>query len=272
LSLEINTNGVQSVTTLFSNLQIQAAGLTYSANNICTDDTSTGCVGTNGTPNAAVIVFTNLSVPLAADTYIPVKVLANVAVDTNNTLDGTIASTTWSVSGINGGTSNNPDVEDQSFNTLAVNTANFTANNLTFTGSSVSVSGLAINKQAASVIQATGNSTEQFSFTFSLTAGNNPIYVSSTAATALGTSAAPAGFTITSSRFSDSDTSGDGSRYFYFAPGQTKTLTAVYSASASSSASGNFQVNSINYGTTTSATGGVLNQTAIPNTLYVVLF
>jgi peptidoglycan hydrolase-like protein with peptidoglycan-binding domain len=273
LNLIVRTTGPGTVSTLFSNIQIQAAGLTYSANTICTDNTSSGCVGTNSTATTSTVKFTNLAIPLPADTYVPVKVIANLAVDTNNALDGTVASTTLAASGTAGGTSNNPSVVDQSFNTLAVNSATFTANNLTFTGSSVTVSNESTTYGNAINNTTTGITTQQFSFIFNLTAGNNPIYVSKTAPTAISTSSAPSGITITTTNFADNDTSGDGSTYFYLAPGQTKTFTSIYSATGSSSNSGAFNATQINFGTSSSAlTTGSVTSSDITNLLKAVLF
>ena len=273
LSVLIRTTGPANVSSLFSNIQIKVGGLTYSANNICTDNVSTGCVGTNSTSVKSTVVFNNMTVPLAADTYVPVTIMANLAVDTNNVLDGTVASTSLVAQGTVGATSNNPDIEDQSFNTLAVNSATFTANNQTFTGSSVVAGNLSTTYGGLNTNSTTGNTAQQFTYNFSLTAGNNPIYVSSNPFAAISTTSNPAGFTITSANFSDSDTSGDATGYFYLAPGQSKNFTAVYQAFASTSNAGTIQVNSINYGTTTTAlASGNLTQSTIQNTLKAILF
>jgi len=268
LSVIVRTVGAATPATLFSNIQVKVGGLVYSANSI-TANASTG--------NAAssTVVFNNMSVPLPADTYVPVTIMANVAVDTNNALDGTISSTTLSAAGTNGGTSNNPDVEDQSFNALAVNTAVFTANALTFTGSSVTAAPSGVTYGGLNNNTTTGSTTQQFTFTFSLTSGNNPIYVSSVQGTAI-TAALSGGSTLNSVgavNFSDSDTSGDGSGYFYLAPGQTKTFTAIYSATGLSTQSGVYQASSINYGTSTGAlAASSLNQSTIQNSLKAILF
>ena len=264
LTLIVRTAGAANVATLFSNIQIQAAGLTYSANTITANGSAAGF-------SSSTVVFTNLNIPLAADQYIPVKVLANVAVDTNNTLDGTISSTTLAAAGTVGGTTNNPSVVDQSYNTLAVNTANFSSNVQTFTGSSVVAAVMPVTYGNA-INTTGGTTTQQFAFNFSLTAGNNPIYVSTNALTALSTTTNPAGMTITSVNFSDSDTSGDGTGYFYLAPGQTKSFVATYSGSGLTSNGGTVGVTSINYGTTTSATGASLTQSTIQNTLKAILY
>jgi len=266
LTLVVHTSGPATVATLFSNIQVKIGGLVYSANSI----TANAQVGVNG---SSTVVFNNMTVPLPADTYIPITVLANASVDTNGTLDGTVASTTFAVSSTGTPvTSANPDVEDQSYNILAVNTATFTANNLTFTGSSVQASPSGVTYGGLNNNTTTGSTTQQFTFAFSLTAGNNPIYVSSDQAVAISSSTSGNLDSISPVNFSDSDTSGDATGFFYLAPGQTKTFSAIYSASGLSSQSGVFYATSINYGTTTAATGGTLNQSTIQNSLKAILF
>ena len=268
LSLVVKTAGSATVQSLFNNIKVTVGGLTYSANSIAANASAAGF-------SSSTVVFNNMTVPLAADTYVPVKVTADVAVDTNNTLDGTVSSTTWSVVGINGGGSNNPVVEDQSFNTLAINTANFTSNALTFTGSSVTVVPTPVTNSSygqAMNNTTTGSTTQSFRLVFSATAGNNPIYLSKTTFTALSVTN-NTGSTVTAQDFSDNDTSGDGTTFFYLAPGQTKTFTASFSASGlTTTGGGTFYVTSINYGTTTTATGASLNQSNIQNTLKATLW
>ena len=119
----------------------------------------------------------------------------------------------------------------------------------------------------------TGAVTQQFTFGFSVTAGSNPIFLSNAAGTVLSTSAAPTGITINGINISDNDTSGDGSSYFYIAPGQTKSFNAVYMASGMSSSAGVYGVNAINYGTSAgSVTGSSLASSDVTNGLKAVLF
>ena len=118
----------------------------------------------------------------------------------------------------------------------------------------------------------TGSTTQSFRLVFSATAGNNPIYLSKTTFTALSVTN-NTGSTVTAQDFSDNDTSGDGTTFFYLAPGQTKTFTASFSASGlTTTGGGTFYVTSINYGTTTTATGASLNQSNIQNTLKATLW
>ena len=275
LSIGIHTNGPGNVSSLFSNIQVKIGNQTYSANNICTDNTSSGCIGTNSTTASSTVIFNNMTVALPADVYVPITVMANIAVDTNNQLDGTIASTTLSALGSVNGPNNNPSVIDQSYNTLAVNTAVFTSNNLTFTGSSVTVSGPTVTYGGQGQTQ-TGSTTQQYTFNFSITAGNNPIYLSANPSVALSmTNTVTSGvMTFATSTFNDNNSSGDSSgTYFYLAPGQTKTFQAINQATGSFGAAGTSQVTSINYGTTTTAlSASSLSQSSNQQAFQATLF
>jgi peptidoglycan hydrolase-like protein with peptidoglycan-binding domain len=262
ISFIVRTAGTtKTVADLFGTFKIRVGGQTYSANSI-TANASTGLAA------SSTVAFTSLTIPLAADTYLPITVLANVNVDTSNALDGTSASTTLAAAGTAGLTTNNPSVEDSSYNTLAVNTATFTSNALTFTGSGLNASGLAVSYGTLPAVS--GTIAQKVFYNFSLTAGNNPIYVSAVQGTALTTSANPTGLTMTSSSLTDTDTSGDSSGvYFYLSPGQTKVFSAIYTASGlNSAAGGNFSIDAINFGTSTTAlTAGALTSSALINGL-----
>ena len=250
-SSTVNAN----IGSLFSTVQIKAGGLTYSASTLGT-----------------TTVFSNLAIPLPADTYVPITVLATVAQDTNGFLDNTIASTSLTASGSAGGSSNNPSVEDQTYTTLAVNGANFVSNQLQFTASSLLANSPSISFGNKTVTNA-GTTTQTFSMTANLTAGNSPIYVAKDINVALSTTTAPAGMSIADVDWSDTNTNGDGATFFYIAPGQTKTFTASFFASANPEVSGIFQVTSVNAGTSSSTMTSInLNSSDVTNALKVTLF
>ncbi len=273
LNFVVRTAGTSKTPSdLFGTFRLQVAGQTYSADSV-TANASTGLAG------SSTVSFTTLTIPLAADTYVPVKLLADVNVDTNNALDGTSASTTLVASGnsaANGGTitANNPGIEDSSYSAVAINSATFTSNAQTFTGSGLNASGLAVTYGGLNTNSTTGTTSQKVFFAFNLTAGNNPIYLSSVQGTALSTSTNPSGITVTASDFSDTDTSGDSSGNFYLSPGQTKSFTATYTAIGLSTATGGaFTINAINFGTSTGAlASGSLTSSALVNGLKAVLF
>jgi len=239
---------------LFSNVQIKAAGLTYSASLL----------------SATSATFTNLSIPLAADVYTPVSISATLAQDTNNNYDNTYVTTSLNSSvGIS--------AIDATYNTIPTSNVTLTSNAQTFSASGVTASGLAYNPGSVTPNQG-ASSTEQFTFAYSLTAGNNPIYVSKTYSTAVtATTTTGAGKTNTASvvsnlSFRDSDSTNDGPGYFYIAPGQTKTFTVTNSVSAMpGTVGGTYSITGLNYGTTSYGTGGSLTASTIANALYATL-
>ena len=116
-----------------------------------------------------------------------------------------------------------------------------------------------------------GPATEQFSFTATVTAGTSPLNISKSIGTALATTNSNNSVSITSVNWSDNDTSGDSSQYFYVAPGQSKTFTANYVASASSVATTIYQVTGINVTLTSPSSSYSFNSSDVLNTLRATL-
>ena len=173
LTLVPHTNG-PGVTQLFGDIKIKAAGLTYSADSI----------------SSTSVAFTNLQIPLAADTYVPLTVYGKINQDTSNALDGAMASTSWVVAGTAGGTSNNPDVEDQSYTALANTSGTFVSSDLTYSANSAVLSGL--SSSVGTCIQGPDGSVSvsvacPVTYQFTLTAGNSTLYVSGNPGIALAT-------------------------------------------------------------------------------------
>jgi hypothetical protein len=262
LNIGINTSSStinNNIGTLFSTIQLKAGGQTYSASTLGATTTS----------------FTDLSIPLPADTYVPLTIVATVAQDTNGFLDLVTASTSFNASGSAGGTSNNPVVEDQTYTTLAVNAANFTSNVQQFTASSLVASSPSVTYRGKSKDSTTGSTTETFVFSANLTAGNSPIYVDSTKnpLNALTSTSSESSIHITVTDWVDSDTNGDGTGFFYIAPGQTKTFTATYFAEANPEIGGTFKITSVNAGVSSSDMNTIhLASSDIQNALKATLF
>jgi hypothetical protein len=249
VGLNLSTSSIP-VGTIFSSVSIKAAGLTYSASSLSTSSAT----------------FTNLQIPLTADTYIPVTVYATLAADTNTAYDNVTVYVTLTPS------TNTVGVIDSTYNTVSpASSAPLTANTQTFTASGLSFSGLmAVTSVTANRI-ANSSSTASFNMAYTLTAGNNPIYISKTytsAVTATTTTTGNVVFTLAS--FTDSDSTNDGTTYFYIAPGQSKTFTAVVSA-AGTSGNGTYKISNLNYGSDTSGTGGTLSASTIGGYLYTVV-
>jgi len=244
-------------------------------------------VGANSvTPNTAVngqatstIIFTNFgSIPLVADSYAHLTLMANVQQDTNNALDGVIASTTLSATGSAGGTTNNPAVEDQSYSQLAVNSGTFISSNLTFSGSSATLSNLSA-VPGNSITCASGSTTVNcgvnMTFSFTLTAGNSTLFLSADPSKALSTSTT--GLTPSASATSSlqiggvtanpSQISGDtnitASNGYYVVPAGTSrqfTFVGAMTGNAGGNTLRTFSITAVNYGTTTtSLVAGTIN-------------
>jgi peptidoglycan hydrolase-like protein with peptidoglycan-binding domain len=228
----------------------------------------------------STVVFTNFgSINLAADTYMPVTLQANIQSDTNNALDGTIASTSLTVSGTVGANGNNPDVEDQSYSTLGVNQGIFISSDLTFSGSSATLSNLVatlgspITSNVASVAITTGYNV---TFGFTLTAGNSTLYLSSNTNTALGTTSTgfagnTASLPLSGATANPGNLAGDTAvtttaGYYVIPAGSSRQFT--FQGSMKDSGNGTFHtfsINAVNYGTTTTAlTGGTINYNLQP--------
>ena len=279
-SLAVNINTNSSVSKLFGTISITAAGQSYSASLLCPVATP-NCTSTtaDATGSSTIAHFTSLTIPLSADVWTPVSVYANVNADTSGTLNGLMASTSINASGVAGQSGNNPSVIDNSYNTLVVNQITPSSNVLTFTDSGVSQTGLAVSHDPVSVSSvANVSSSQTFYFTYTLTAGNNPIFVDANYGQAV--TAVPTGnasWSNVSFRDNDStgDTTGGGTAHFYVDAGNTKTFTVTEKAiGAPNTTSGTYSITALKYGTgwdnvnnvVTSA--GSLSASTIGNTLY----
>ena len=270
-SLAININTNSTVANLFGTISISAAGKTYSASSI-----------DNSALATTTARFTSLVIPLSADVWTPVSVYANVNADTagrsGGSLNGLSASTSIVAAGTAGASGNNPSVIDNSYNTLTVNGITPSSNVLTFTDSGVSQSGLAVDK-TQSVVTGTGvSSSKTFTFTYTLTAGNNPIFVDGVYANAVTAVTTGTGGTWTAGAFRDNDVTGDttsgGTAHFYVDAGNTKTFTVDVTVTGAPATvhSNTYSITALKYGTGWSGSAvtgaGSLSAPTIGNTLY----
>ena len=245
------------VGSLFSNVQIKAGGLTYSASTL----------------SSTTATFTNLSIPLNADVYTPITVTATLAQDTSNLYDGTIVRVSLTPNATAG--SLNPSIIDATYNNVVPSSvAALNGNYLTFSAAGVTTGSLATNVGTPATGSTNASSSQSFTFTYNLTAGNNPIYVSATSSIALATSTSGNVGTVSLISFRDSDSTGDlANNYFYLAPGQSKTFTA--SLISKGGASGTYSITGLNYGTGWSGTAvtgtGSLNAPLVGSTLIASL-
>ena len=116
--------------------------------------------------------------------------------------------------------------------------------------------------------------TQPFYFSFNLTAGNYPMYISTDQNSAVTTTGNLDGMGAYSSGLSANSTGAtDSSSYYYIAPGQTRSFVSSYMAVAPRIGSGTYYVTSINYGTSTQNTSAMrLASPEISNALRALLF
>ena len=115
-----------------------------------------------------------------------------------------------------------------------------------------------------------------FSMSYTLTAGNSPVFISSSSTIALTSSVTGAVGNMSVVSFRDNDATADAPQYFFIAPGQTKTFTVNYqSKGMPGTVAGTYRITGLNWGIGWSGTsvtpGGTLNDPAIGNTLFVNL-
>lgn len=116
--------------------------------------------------------------------------------------------------------------------------------------------------------------TQQFYFSFNLTAGKYPMYISTDQNSAVTTTGNLDGMGAYSSGLSANSTGAtDSSSYYYIAPGQTRSFVSSYMAAAPRTGSGVYYVTSINYGTSTQNTSAMrLASPEISTALRALLF
>ncbi|MDE1967169.1 MAG: hypothetical protein KGI45_03855, partial [Patescibacteria group bacterium] len=224
--------------------------------------------GTAGGYQSATVDFQNLSIPLPADAYTDVSVYGDIAADTSSRFEGMLASTTLDLSN-----SANITVDDPTFTAISPLSATLTSNDQEFTESGISLGGLpSVTYGDLTESSNLNNALQQFTFTIPLMAGKNAIYIPNSEYLAFATTTTPTGMSIVPVQFTDDNTNGDGSTYFYIAPGQVKTITAIFNATGTPSTGGIFKLQEIVYGTTPSSFTKVMASPDVTKILTAVLF
>lgn len=125
----------------------------------------------------------------------------------------------------------------------------FQATTTAATSSEPYVTNLRVERGVPINNSATGAISQTFSVKYAVTAGTNPVYISTIQPVAASTSMNLKGSKVSLASIADDVTTGDTSKYFYVAPNQTKNFTLTYTSSAASYAGGDtMQVISLNYG------------------------
>ncbi|HTK33417.1 MAG TPA: peptidoglycan-binding domain-containing protein [Candidatus Paceibacterota bacterium] len=253
ISFIVNTTGSKTPEQLFAQYKIKIGTQTFGANSITA---STDAHATNTA--SSTVTFTNFgAINLPADQYVPVTLYATVQQDTNNTLDGVVASTTLVVTGAANGTTNNPSVEDASYSTLDVNDGIFVSNNLTFTASSATIG----NETASAVAVGQNATTYNTVFSFTVTAGNNTLYISANPLTLLSTSTTGTIRSyLTTVQANPDSLAGDTANVEYVVPaGQSRQFTISGTATGSSGNSGVSKITAVKYGLSSGVADKTIN-------------
>jgi hypothetical protein len=173
-------------------------------------------------------------------------------------LDGKSASTTLVAN------TTNIVAEDSTFNSVTINAGTVISSDQIFSASGAMVSNM-VATLGSPVLSNNVTVAQPVSFTYTLTAGDNALYVSAAAGVALGTtttgytnnSSTNASTTLTNVTLSPSELSGDSSGSYYVIPaGGSRTFTwsgQVKNDAPSGVVLRSFAVTSINYGTTASS-------------------
>lgn len=164
LTLGLHVNGA-TISELFSNVKVVLNGNAYSADTI----TETPAIERN-------VKFSNMSEVLPADQWVTVSVYGTIKQDVNGEMSGTTAHVSLTASGVTDGSDNNPMVEDANFMPMAVTPTPLIANTVTFSSIPGVLSGLSASVGAPLIVN---NETVAYpvSFTFSLAAGDDTLYI-----------------------------------------------------------------------------------------------
>ena len=197
----------------------------------------------------------------------PSNTSTNVAVDgTSLTFTVPALSTGWHIITVNSpeGMSNGVGLEVISTSTCP---SGYTCT------SPISVTNESVSYSTKNVSQ-TGSTTQQFTASFTVTANQDPVFLSKDISTALSFSYASKGsMDIQPVNIVDNNTSGDSSNYFYVSPGQSKTFSVTFSVTGMSTDVGSFSINTINYGTSESALAAMgYGDTTLQSMLTATLF
>jgi hypothetical protein len=226
----------------FSNIFIEIDGQTFA---------ETSSVG-------QVVTFNNLSVGLPANTYVPITVLVSVPQDTSSSLDGSSASASMVLTAITAIDATGATVpiyhDGTGADLISGKTLTFTAGGISTVSNTSVILGSPI--MSSGIVTA-----YPVTFTFSVTAGNNAIYIGIPSANTSSlvfdeTSSSDILPNIVSMIANPSQLLGDGTGYYEISAGSTRTFTvsgSVVNPSGSSIGNRTIQLDSIDYGTSPNA-------------------
>lgn len=211
LKVYVNTDGT-SVNTLFSRFKVKIGSQEYTANTVS--------VTSPDTTSSSTLTFSDMTVTLPKDVYVPVTIMADVAKPaTTGALDGKMASTTVKAN------STNLTIEDSTFSTVTINAGTVISSDQIFSASGAAVSNM-LASLGSPVTSGDVTVAMPVTFTYTLTAGDNTLYVSADPRVALGTTTTGyssnavtnASTTLSQVTVEPSEMSGDSSGAYYVIP------------------------------------------------------
>ena len=255
-----------SVGTLITNATIRVGSQTYFA---------------SATEKDGLLIFNNLQIPLPADVTIPIVVSVIVAPDNTGSLSGSNASVNLPLNGIN--------VIDANYNQVPVNQGPvvglLSGSTITFTSGAAQLSQTNTSISTVSC-NTNGYCFQPVTFGFTLTAGNDPVYLS-TSVTDTGTLAPNSsivfgakGFIVPSkgSLLAKGSAAGDATAYFLIAPGSSRSfgfsgiLDNSYCPPGYGCSNMVSQIAAINYGTSANNLSSYSISTGLENLRVTVSF
>jgi len=235
-TLAVNMTGTATDTIAFSNFRLYVGGVSVAGGTLS---------GDNG-----IVTFSNLTTPLALDTWTDLTIKADIAAN----VSGTVA-----ISLINDAT--HVVVTDANYGTPATaDGLTRTTNYLTLTQNSVTVSGIAATLGSA-IVQANVTTGYNATYAFTLTNNsNNDLFVSATPSTFVTSTTTPTTGTaatsaLTSVSLAPSTVSGDDASgaYYSIPAGTARTFTFAAALRGVSGSATVLKATQINYGITTGA-------------------
>ncbi len=257
----IVNGGNTNISSFFTNLFIKAGGRTYAETSIASDNKS--------------VSFTNFNIPLPADVSVPITILGSVAQDTNHNLNSSNALVELPTSAL--------VALDSNYNNVSAGQSLIVGNTITFSSASsgVQISNTSSTLGSQTCDNAMVSCVQPVTFSFTLIAGNNPIFVSTSVAQNTYSSLHFASGNgniipnIVASGAVPSLVPGDNENYWYLPPGSSRqiNLSGTLSSSAATVNGANIaQMTAIDYGTSATNLHAYSITSGLDNLKAVVMF
>lgn len=251
----IQATGSQPYMSLVNNIRIRVGSLEYAPTAIKI------ILG----QKLGVYFYSNMVASLQSDIAVPVVVLADINPSTNGSLDGMTLTASVYAKGTVGGQLNNPYAEDAAFVSRNVVTSTNFGSQITFTSQSGTLSSQTASVLSAIISNIGGVTTTigyNVSFGFTVTAGNETLYMSSNPAQMLTITSSPgssgslplAGMISTPSSLAGDSNTSSTNGWYVIPAGSSRSFTFVGTLMNTNGLPGlkTMSINAVKYGTSTS--------------------